>query len=375
MISRILTSALVAASLTLAAPAHAEYRVETVVDGLEHPWSLAFLPDGRMLVSERPGRLRVIENGVLRDAPVEGVPPVFASGQAGLLEVLPAEDFARSGTIYLSFVHGTDDANHTRIVQARFDGQRLHNVHPIFTTHPAKSGDAHAGGRMAFLPDGTLVMSVGDGFFFREESQKLDSHMGTLVRITTDGSVPRDNPFVARADALPEIYSYGHRHMQGIVYDDSSGRLYTHEHGPRGGDEINIIQPGRNYGWPLVTDGVDYSRSLITPYTRMPGMEDPLLVWTPSIAPAGMALYDGDLFPEWRGSLFVAALAEESLRRVPMQDGQPGEQEILLKELGERIRDVRVGPDGALYVLTDAPEGRVLRLVPGSGDRATVEPR
>lgn len=176
---------------------------------------------------------------------------------------------------------------------------------------------------------------------------------------------------MSREGALPEIYSYGHRHMQGIVWDESSGRLYTHEHGPRGGDEINIIQPGRNYGWPVVSYGIDYGRSLITPFTRMPGMEEPFLVWTPSIAPAGLALYDGDLFPQWRGSLFVAALAEESLRRVPIENGEPGEQEILLKEVGDRIRDVRVGPDGAIYVLTDESDGRVLRLVPDGGARRT----
>lgn len=352
------------ASLALAMPARADYQVQTVVEGLEHPWSLAFLPDGRKLVTERPGRLRVIEEGRLREAPVEGVPEVFASGQSGLLEVLPAQDFADSGTLFLSFVHGDDDANHTRVVRARFDGERLHDVQPILTTVPAKSGDAHGGGKMLFLPDGTLLVSMGDGFYFREESQKLDSHIGKLLRINVDGTVPEDNPFVGEEGVLPEIYSYGHRHQQGLVLDPESGRVYAHEHGPRGGDELNLIRPGRNYGWPVISYGRDYSRALITPFERMSGMEQPLLHWTPSIAPAGMALYDGDLFPQWRGDLFVGGLAEESLRRVSMSGGEPGGQEILLQELGERIREVRNGPDGALYVLTDEDPGRLLRLVP-----------
>ncbi|WP_411834251.1 PQQ-dependent sugar dehydrogenase [Pseudoxanthomonas mexicana] len=351
------------------APAQAnspQYRVETVAEGLEHPWSVAFLPDGRMLVTEHPGRLRVIENGQLRAEPVEGVPPVFHSGQAGLLDVLPAADFADSGTLYLSFVHGDKKANHTRIVRATFDGRRLSDVQPIFTAHPAKSGDAHAGGRMLMLADNTILMGVGDGFYFREQAQKLDTHIGKIVRVGTDGSVPQDNPFVGRADVLPEIYSYGHRHVQAIVRDPASGNLYAHEHGPRGGDELNLIQPGRNYGWPVITYGRDYSRALISPFERMPGMEQPLLTWTPSIAPAGITLYDGELFADWRGHLFVAALAEESLRRVPMAAGKPGPgaQQVLLAELENRIRDVRTGPDGAIYVVTDEKEGRVLRLVP-----------
>lgn len=352
------------AGLAMALPARADYQVETVAGGLEHPWSLAFLPDGRKLVTERPGRLRVIEDGQLREAPVEGVPPVFASGQSGLLEVLPAPDFADTGTLFLSLVHGDKDANHTRVVRARLDGDRLQDVEPIFTTHPAKSGDAHGGGKMLFLPDGTLLVSMGDGFYFREESQKLDSHIGKLLRIHVDGSAPEDNPFVGQDGVLPEIYSYGHRHIQGLVLDPASGRVYAHEHGPRGGDELNLIRPGRNYGWPVISYGRDYSRALITPFTRMSGMEQPLLHWTPSIAPAGMALYDGDLFPDWRGDLFVGGLAEEALRRVSMTDGEPGGQQILLEEVGERIREVRTGPDGALYVLTDEDPGRLLRIVP-----------
>jgi aldose sugar dehydrogenase len=275
-----------------------------------------------------------------------------------------AEDFADSGIVFLSFVHGEKKANHTRILRARLEGHALVDVETVFTTQPAKSGDAHNGGRMFLMGDGTLLMGLGDGFYFREESQKLDSHMGTIVRVGTDGSIPRDNPFVNRAGALPHIYSYGHRHVQAIVRDPFSGRLYAHEHGPRGGDELNLIEPGRNYGWPLITYGRDYSRSLITPFTAMPGMEQPLLHWTPSIAPGGMALYEGTLFPDWRGDLFVAALAEKSLRRVALDKGLPVSQEVFFTEQDQRIRDVRVGPDGALYLLTDEKEGKLLRVVP-----------
>jgi aldose sugar dehydrogenase len=341
------------------------YEIETVATGLEHPWSLAFLPNGQMLVTERPGRLRVIDpSGLLAD-PVAGVPEVFASGQGGLHDILLAEDFETSQELYLSFAYGDDDANHTRVVRARFDGRMLHDVTPIFTSQPAKSGDAHFGGRMEWLPDGTLVLGLGDGFFFREDAQKLDTHLGKIVRIAPDGSVPDDNPFIGRQDVLPEIYSYGHRHVQAVVLDRSSGVLYAHEHGPRGGDEINVIEPGLNYGWPIISYGRDYSRALITPFTMMPNLEQPLLQWTPSIAPAGMTLYEGELFPEWRRSFFVAGLAEEAVRRVPLDaNGVPGEQDVLFEEVGQRMRDVRTGPDGALYLVTDEEDGQVLRVVP-----------
>ncbi len=343
----------------------AAYELEVLAEPLEHPWSIAFLPDGEILVTERPGRLRVVASDGLRAAPVEGLPDVFASGQAGLFEILPAEDFADSGIVFVSFAHGNADENHTRIVRARFDGRRLLDVTPIFTTQPPKSGDAHFGGRMAWMPDGTLLLGTGDGFYFREESQNLESHLGKIIRIRADGSVPDDNPFVGTANVKPEIYSYGHRHVQAIVTDPGQGVIYAHEHGPRGGDELNVILPGRNYGWPITSYGKDYSRALITPFTAYPGMEQPLLHWTPSIAPAGMTLYDGDLFPQWRGSFFVAALAEESVRRVPLLDrGEPGAQDTLFEELGQRIRDIRTGPDGALYLVTDEPDGQLIRVVP-----------
>jgi glucose/arabinose dehydrogenase len=217
---------------------------------------------------------------------------------------------------------------------------------------------------MALLADSTLVFGVGDGFSYREHAQRLDSHLGKLVRLYRDGSVPTDNPFAARDDALPEIYSLGHRNPQGLVFDRERGVLYEHEHGPRGGDELNRIEAGANYGWPLATHGVDYTGARISPWTEREGMRASMLHWTPSIAPAGMALYRGDLFPDWRGSLFIAALAERTLRRIAFDDGVPGQQQQMLGGRNERLRDVREGPDGALYLLTDAPDGKLLRLLP-----------
>lgn len=345
----------------------APYHVEVVADNLEHPWSVAFLPDQRMLVTERSGRLRIVTPDGVVSEPVGGLPEILVSGQAGLFDVLPAQDFATSGIIYLSYAHGDMDANHTRIIRARLDGMVLEDVHPIFTAQPAKAGDAHFGGRMAWLADGTLLMGLGDGFYFREMAQQLDTHHAKIIRINGDGSVPADNPFVDDAAARPEIYSYGHRHVQAIVTDSSSDIVYAHEHGPRGGDELNIIEPGQNYGWPVITYGLDYSRAAITPFTHRPDMEQPLTYWTPSIAPGGMALYSHELFPEWHNSLFVAALAEASVRRVPLSEaGVPGDEEILFTEIGQRMRDVRVGPEGVLYLLTDEPEGQLLRVTPAS---------
>ena len=362
----LLTFLLVAAGAASADGPPKPYRIETVAQDLDHPWCLAFLPDGRMLVTERAGRLRIIEGGKLLPEPVAGVPPVLARSQGGLFDVLPARDFTSSGLLYLSFAHGDRKANATRVVRARLDGHALKDLQVLFTARPTKDTAAHFGGRMAWLPDGTLLLTLGEGFEYRERAQTLDNDFGKLVRIKADGSAPADNPFVGRAGALPEIYSYGHRNPQGLVVDAAAGRIWMHEHGPRGGDELNLIVPGRNYGWPAITYGVDYSGAQISPYTEMKGMEQPQIHWTPSVAPAGMTLYDGALFPAWRGDLFVSTLVERSVRRVDLQDGKVAGQETLFTEIGERLRDVRTGPDGALYLLTDAPNGRVLRIVPAA---------
>ncbi len=350
-----------------AAPA---YRVETVASELERPWSLAFLPDGRALVTEGVGRLRVLlPDGQgrlsLQAEAVSGLPELYNEGQAGLFEVLPDPDFATNRLLYLSYAAGTRQANHLKVMRARLDGTRLQDVRILFTSQPAKAFGQHFGARMALLGDGTLAIAPGDGNVERTDAQRLDTHLGKIVRIARDGGVPADNPFVNRPGALPEIYSLGHRNPQGLVWVPERQALYEHEHGSKGGDELNLIRAGANYGWPLTTGGVDYTGARITPFRELPGITPPLLEWTPSIAPAGLTWYDGAGFPAWRGSLFVAALREKSVRRIPLVDGVPGQQELLFQELDQRLRDVRSGPDGNLWLLTDGEEGQVLRVVPG----------
>ncbi|PPI83118.1 glucose sorbosone dehydrogenase [Marinobacter maroccanus] len=342
-----------------------DYTVETVTSGLEHPWSLAFLPDGGALVTERAGRLRRISaDWELGQEPISGVPPVFDDAQAGLFDVLLSQDFEADQAVFLAYACGTASANHLCVARGQLQGMALTGVVEIFRAKPAKRGSAHYGGRMAWLPDGTLIVTLGDGFDYREQAQDLSSHLGKIVRLNPDGSAPADNPFVRRDDALPEIYSYGHRNVQGLVYDSVEGLLIAHEHGPRGGDEINIIEPGRNYGWPVITHGIDYTGAMITPFVEREGMEQPLLHWTPSIAPSGMTRYRGELFPGWQGNLLVGALADESVHRVTLDGRQASDTETMFEELGERIRDVATGPDGGVYLLTDNADGRILRIVP-----------
>lgn len=350
-------------TLIAGAAAPADLRVEPVASGLEHPWSLAFLPDARMLVTERPGRLRIVDRGRV-SPPLANVPSVYAVGQGGLFDVVLAPDFAQSRRIYLSFAHGTADANATRLVRARLGDQGLSEVEVLFTAQPLKATAQHFGGRMAWLPDRTLLLTVGDGGKHRDRAQGLDSHLGKILRLKADGSAPKDNPFVARRDALPEIWSHGHRNPQAILVDAATRRTYAHEHGPRGGDELNLIRAGLNYGWPAITYGREYWGPAISEHTALPGMEQPLVYWVPSIAPAGMALYGGALFPQWKGDLFVSALAGQQLRRVDLDGARVAGQEVLLDDLGERLRDVREGPDGALYLLTDSPKGKILRVAP-----------
>lgn len=341
-----------------------EYRIETVASGLEHPWSIAFLPDGRVLVTERAGRLRVIEDGRLLENPVAGVPDSFVRSQGGLFAVLPDPEFVENGLIYLSQAHGTSDSNTTRLVRGRLDGLDLRDVEVLFEASPRRDNPVHFGGRMALLPDGTLVLGLGDAFDDREEAQRLGSHTGSIVRLHRNGQVPADNPFVDHPDARPEIFSYGHRNVQGLVHDDQTGTLWSHEHGPRGGDELNIIEPGANYGWPVVSHGIDYSGARVTPHTSLPGMRDPVRHWTPAIAPSGMTLYRGDLFPEWRNSLLVSSLVQREVLRLPLDGTGVSGEERLFEEVGERLRDVQTAPDGSLYLLTDRPDGRVLRVTP-----------
>lgn len=339
------------------------YRLETVAEDLVHPWSLAFLPGGDMLVTERGGALkRLAADGMVH--PVSGVPQVYVRSQGGLFEIALDPDFESNGLVYLTYAHGKPEANHLRLARATFTDDALHDLQILFESVPAKDTPVHYGGRMTFLPDGTLLLTMGDGFDYREAAQRLDNHLGKTVRLHRDGRVPDDNPFVAQPGALPEIWTYGHRNPQGLAVTAESGDVFLHEHGPRGGDELNLLEPGKNYGWPIITYGLDYSGAYVSPYTEMEGLEQPIIHWTPSIAPAGMALYDGEAFPGWQGDLFVAALVEKSVRRLQMDGRRVIGQQVLFRELDARMREVRVGPDGFLYLLTDADPGRIVRVRP-----------
>lgn len=338
-------------------------RVEVIASGLNHPWSLAFLPDGSVLVTERNGGLRRIHRG--RMTRIAGVPPVLADGQGGLFDVVPDPDFAKTGMIYLTYAHGTRRANSTRLVRAVLSPayDRLIDVDVLYTATPLKRGSVHFGGRLLILPDGTLLLTTGDGFDFREKAQDLASPLGKILRLDRRGRVPHDNPMARRPNVLGAIWTYGHRNPQGLAWDPVRRVVYAHEHGPRGGDEVNLIVATGNYGWPLATHGRDYSGATISPFTDYPGTAGPLLHWTPSIAPSGLAVYRGAMFPEWEGDLLVGALVTREVRRVRLSpEGNVLGQESLFREVGERIRDVRVAPDGSVWLTTDSPEGKVLRV-------------
>ena len=341
------------------------YKVVEIARDLDHPWSMAFLPDGSVLVTERAGRLRLIKGGILQSEAIAGVPAVHTGSQAGLFDIVLHPNFAQNKLVYLTFAAGSKAANGTQVARARFDGTALKDLQIIFKALPLKDTDNHYGGRMAFLPDGTFALTIGEGFEYREKAQDLSSDLGKIVRLNDDGTVPNDNPFIGQAGVRPEIYTLGHRNEQGLVFDASGGRLWETEHGPRGGDELNLIVARKNYGWPLITYGMDYSGAFVSPYTERSGLEQPVIYWTPSIAPSGLTIYRGDKFPAWNGDLFVGALAFKHLRRVHLDaQGNVAGQEQLLNDKHWRIRDVRLSPDGYLYVSTDENDGRVLRLEP-----------
>lgn len=341
------------------------FTVETVADDFDHPWSLAFLPDGDFLITERGGTLwRVARDGQTRTE-IKGVPRVVARGQAGLFDIALDPEFTKNNRVYIAYAGQGKGGFGTEVARARLSltDAMLVETKILFRVAPKSGSEQHFGGKLLFLPDNTLLLSLGERYDMRE-AQNKGNHLGAIIRIDRDGNVPDDNPFVKQDYARPEIYSYGHRNVQGLALQPGTGVIFEHEHGPRGGDEVNIIKPGRNYGWPEITYGIDYTGFKITDRTAAPGMEQPLMHWTPSIAPSGMAFYDGDLFPAWRGHLLVGALAGESLRVLAVDGERIGRQTTYLKDLGERIRDVRVGPDGAVYLLTDSSDGRLLRLVP-----------
>ena len=340
----------------------------TVASGLENPWGLAFLPDGRMLVTERPGRLRIVQADGHVSEPVQGLPKIVVGGQGGLLDVAVDPKFSDSALVYWSYSEpaaGADNANSTAVARGKLEGDRLTGVQVIFRQSPKVNSSAHFGSRLAFARDGRLFITLGDRFSRRDDAQALDNHHGKVVRIEADGRVPADNPFVGRSGALPEIWSYGHRNLQGAAIHPQSGELWTHEHGPQGGDELNAPAAGRNHGWPVITYGREYGSGFkIGEGTARAGIVAPLTYWVPSIAPSGMAFLTSDRYPGWKGNLFIGALRGQTLVRLELDGQKVLKEHRLLQSMGERIRDVRQGPDGWLYLLTDQRNGRVIRLQP-----------
>ena len=344
-------------------------RVETVARGLENPWAVALLPDGRFLVTERPGRLRIVERDGRLSAPLSGVPQVQARSQGGLLDVTLDPQFAQNRLVYLSFSEpGEGGRASTAVARGRLGAAGLEDVRVIYSQQPKVVSGGHYGSRIVFGRDGTMFITQGDRQNQRELVQNPGTGIGKIMRINSDGSVPRDNPFVGRQGVLPEIWSSGHRNAQGAALDPATGELWTAEHGARGGDELNRVMKGKNYGWPIITYGRDYSGMRIGEGTAREGMEQPVYYWDPVIAPSGMTFYTGDAFPGWKGSILIGSMSPGALVRVEMRDGKVVKEERYLGELNERIRDVQEGPDGSIYVVTDSPNGRLLRLRPvGSG--------
>ncbi len=343
--------------------------VDIVADGLARPWAIDFLPDKRMIVTERGGRMRIVSPDGKKSAAIKGVPGVDVGGQGGLLDVAVHPDFAQNRLIYWSFSEAGKGGNSTAVARGKLsaDGKALEDVKMIFSQKPKLRSNMHFGSRLVFDGKGHLFVTLGERSAekFRGQAQELNSHLGKVVRLMEDGSVPKDNPFVGKEGALPEIWSYGHRNPQAAAINPATGALWEIEHGPRGGDEINLPEPGKNYGWPLVSYGVNYDGTPVgTGKREAPGMENPIYQWTPVIAPSGMAFYTGDSFPQWKGNLFVGGLRAGALVRLELDGAKVTHEERLLKELDMRIRDVAQGPDGALYVVTDASDGQILRISP-----------
>ncbi|MGD1907524.1 MAG: PQQ-dependent sugar dehydrogenase [Leptolyngbyaceae cyanobacterium] len=361
--------------ITIADDNNEDFQTVTVVDSLAHPWGLAWLPNGDLLITERSGQLRIVREGVLDPAPISGVPEIFAQGQGGLLDIAVHPGFEGNSWVYFAYSQGTTAANRTQIARAAFDGNTLSDWQVIFEVSQTKSRGQHFGSRLVWLPDGTLLASIGDGGnppieldgeFIRQQAQNTGSHFGKVIRINDDGSIPSDNPFADDAEAAPEVWSYGHRNIQGLALDPDTQQVWATEHGSRGGDEVNQIEAGENYGWPVATHSREYSGGLISPETSLPGMVDPKLVWTPSIAPSGLAVYRGDAFPAWRGHLFAGGLVSQDIRRIELDDSGNVVNEVSIP-IGQRVRAIRQGPDDLLYVLTDESNGQLIRLEPTGG--------
>ena len=347
-----------------------DFKITTVLEGLQRPWSMGWLPDGAILITERPGRLRIVRNGILEPKAISGVPKVLAIGQGGLLDVAIHPNFAQNNWIYLTYSHGTESANRTRVARATFDGSSLQDVEVIFEVEQTKSGGQHFGSRIVWLPDNTMLIAFGDGGnppikldgeLIRQQAQNLNSYLGKVVRLKDDGSIPSDNPFAESKDVDAALWSYGHRNIQGMVFDGENNRLWSTEHGARGGDELNLVLAGENYGWPEVTYSQEYFGGEISQERSREGMEDPKLVWSSAIAPSGLALYTGGRIGQWQGDLFAGGLVSKDVRHLDLdEEGNVLEEKSI--PIGQRVRDVRQSPDGTLFVLTDESNGKLLTI-------------
>ncbi len=338
-----------------------KFRVDTVARGLTDPWAMAFLPDGRILVTEKAGQLRVVREGRLLPAGIGGVPAVYTSGQGGLLDIALHPDYPRNGWLYFTYAAPGPGGGGTTLARARLQGEALTDVQTLFQAQPFLGGGVHFGSRIAFDGQGHVFVSTGDRGT-APQAQQLGNHWGKIMRLGDDGQVPADNPFVGTAGARPEIWSYGHRNVQGMYYDPAARRLWAHEHGPRGGDELNRVEGGKNYGWPLITYGVNYDGTPVSGATQREGLEQPVRYWVPSIAPSGLALVNSPQYPNWAGNLLAGALVGTHLVRVELTDGKYSREEKLLDKVG-RVRAVSQGPDGYVYVLTEGP-GLLFKLTP-----------
>ena len=344
------------------------YQLEVLTNDLDRPWSLDFLPNGDILISELTGNLKIFSSEGILSKSLTGLPKVFVKSQGGLSDIAVHPNFIQNKLIFLSFSIDTNQGKTLQVIRAKLEKNSLIDVRVIFTADAYRSTSAHFGARLLFLKDNTLLITSGDGFNHREKAQSLDNHFGKIIRINVDGSIPSDNPFIGKDNSLPGIWTYGHRNQQGLIIDNN-GLVFSHEHGPRGGDELNLIQPGKNYGWPSITYGIDYNGSIISPFKTRDGMEQPIKFWTPSIAPSDMTFYNGELFPDWFGSIFISALSPGDVRRIVLKDNVFVSEEILFDEIQSRIRSIKVAPDGSLIMLTDDAKdknksGKMIKVIP-----------